>query len=234
MNNEERHIYEGLGALTPEQLGEKRTPTRAVFFDVEAVFPTLDEAPALNRVDFEIVDASCGWRSFDGYQALRGWEKRVHEACVGYDRAYIFALHHQRARAETLRKVAGRYLAGGRAFQWQVRTWGYGEESDYFVAAFGDCLTELRRERCDIREVTIYLNRNVHFIDAVRAGLAQRHENISLDIRAVHSTLGLFALRLPLPDEFEEVGEWLENYVWPNLIVEQIKQSERGIDNGDQ
>lgn len=211
MCKEERFEYEGYGIPSFKRTSMTKGATKFLFVDVEAVLPILKETPVLNRFEYEVARRSYGWESLGSVEVRAGWRKRLGEICVGFDHAFVFASADDRERADTLTKAMRVYMTGARATWWRLRAREYEREIEGLVDAFSECVVSMRHRGYHVNEITAYLNQCEYETDELRTEFARREPALTLHLHQVHPVLGLFSTRLPLPEDFDALDDWLES-----------------------
>lgn len=208
--SEERYVYDGPGSLSASDLNPQGRAARVLFLHVDAVFPRLTEPPALTRVEYEIVRGEFGWEKHNGFHALSGWRKRVGERCAGFEIAFALAQRHDLERSALLSSAMSLYMPRAQASTAPIEGSGSGQPLDHLLSAILNSLASLRAAGRRVDEITVYLNESQDFVDDLTGRIRDRDSSIAADIRRAHPQLGLLSERLPLPEEFEMLDDWLE------------------------
>lgn len=211
MCKEERFEFEGYGVPSLKRSSSSQRATKLLFVDVEAVLPILNEVPKLDRFEYEVARRSHGWESLGSFDVRSGWRERLGQICVGFDHAFVFAFAGDQERAEALVRAMWLYMPGARATWWTLSDRGYVRDMDSFIDGFSGCVASMRRSGHQVNEVTAYLNQGLHETVDLRIEIARRDPSFNMHVHQVHPLLGLLSKRLPMPEEFEALDDWLES-----------------------
>lgn len=210
MPRHEEFEYDGIGSIPPQEFRRKKPRPRALLLDVTAIFPVLDQIPIVDRLEHEILQSSYGWSPDSGLHARNGWQKRIGEICQGFDAGVVFGHRAFLAQGEHVRSAMVQYLARHRATWLECRGRGSVHSPMELVDAL-EIASELPFHwKSGPQEFVAYVNQSDTYAEELRKELLSRSDALSVTVKQVHPTLGLLSPFLPLPEEFDDLDDWLE------------------------